>query len=54
MWHALTEEKRMRGSDEQLQGKSQSEDLGIDGRILNGPYGKSMGERGAGLIGLRL
>lgn len=44
----------MRGSDGQRQEKSQSEDPDIDGRVLNGPYGKSMGERGAGLISLRI
>jgi hypothetical protein len=44
----------MRGSDGQLQEKSHFEDLGIDGRILKGPYGKSMREGGGGVIGLRI
>lgn len=54
MWHALTEEKHMRGRDGKLQEKSHFEDLGVDGRILNGPYGKSTGERGAGFTRLRI
>jgi hypothetical protein len=54
MWHAVTEEKRMRGSDGKLQEKLPFENLGVDGRILNGPYVKSMGERGTGFIRLRI
>lgn len=50
----VTEEKRMRGSVGKLQDKSHYEDLGVDGRILNGSYGKSMGECGAGFIRLRI
>jgi hypothetical protein len=53
MRHALTEEKRKRGSDGKLQEKSHFEDLGVDGRIINGPYGKSMGG-GAGFTRLRI
>jgi len=42
------------GSGGQLQEKPQSEDLGVDGRVLNGPYGKSMGEGAAGLNSLMI
>jgi len=54
MWHAVTEEKCMRGSDGKPQEKSRSENLGVDGRILNEPYGKSMVERVIGFIRLRI